>query len=486
MIRSIRARLMLGLVLALSIALTLVISASWYGARRELASLFDAHLRQSAAIILLWAQTEPRSGETLNVGKLGSELQSLLPLMQSVHLRRRESEPTIDDLRELAYAIVCDMPESSVEAHGCISVESPNAPALLQDPSPSGFSEQRQDEVGGNARWHIYTLRDAARHFTVRVAERDDIRHQIITNIVLRQSGISLILLPLAGILVWFVIGQGLRPLRLLSEQINARSGDLLEPVTTETPREVSVLVDALNRLFDKVAAAFDRERRFSADVAHELRTPLSVIKTTAQLSAADFAAEDRSGAHLEIIRQCERAARVLDQLLELARVDSELLGQRRQTVDLAALAREVMADLAAQADARNVDLVLSASEGGGRISAEPVTVSILLRNLLENAIRHSPVGAEVGVEIESEDSVVRLSVRDQGSGLSAVQLEQLQAILSTEDTRLSPAALNADQSGYGLGFLLVQRIALLHGAQVELREEGPGSGLRVLVSFIA
>lgn len=485
MIKSIRARLMLGLMLALSAASTLVISASWYGASRELASLFDAHLQQSAAIMMLWAQTEPRAGETLNADQFGSELQRLLPLMQGVHLRRQEREPAVADRRELAYAIVCDPAETASDRRECLSVASPNAPALLRGDAPFGFSEQREGDASGDTLWHVYTLRDRERRFTVRVAERDDVRRQIITNIVIRQSGVSLLLIPLTGILVWFVIGQGLRPLRQLSEEINARRGDLLEPVANETPEEVSVLVDALNQLFIKVAQALDRERRFSADVAHELRTPLSVIKTTAELASSKSLAGEEPKVYAGIVRQCERAARVLDQLLDLARMDADQIGQRLLPVDLPALARGVMADLAAQADVQGVELVLDTRGDDRRIIAEPVSLSILLRNLLDNAIRHSPRGAEVFVAVTSSVEATRLSVRDQGPGLSDAQRQRLESLLKSGDMRLAPADLNTDQSGYGLGLVMVQRIAMLHGATIELRSaDARGRGLNVVVTF--
>lgn len=483
MVNSIRARLMLGLMLALICALVLIIGISWSGARRELASLFDAHLQQSAAIMLLWTQTEPRAGETLNEERFRDELQSLLPLMQGVYLQREQIDLTADDRRELAYAIVCESPEPDATGP-CLSVASPNAPTLLQQPAQSGFSEHWQETNGANTLWHIYTLRDATGKFTVRVAERDDIRRQLITNIVRRQSGITLVVIPLAGVLVWWVVGHGLRPLQRLSREIRARRADLLEPVATAAPEEVSALVAALNQLFNKATAAFDRERRFSADVAHELRTPLSVIKTTAELAASRSRQGESTIAHRGIIRQCERASRVLDQLLQLSRMESDDLVPRGESVDLAALARDVMADLAPVADEQDVELVLEASADVRRLNAEPVSLSILLRNLMDNAIRHSPSGAEVCVDVQSDDSTVSLSVSDQGVGMSRQQRENLQAFLDARDTPRTVDQRQTDEAGYGLGLLMVQRIARLHGTRVEIMSSGPGAGLCMRVVF--
>ncbi|WP_162883911.1 ATP-binding protein [Chromatocurvus halotolerans] len=464
-------------------ALALIIGISGSGARRELASLFDAHLQQSAAIMLLWTQTEPRAGEHLDEARFRAELQRLLPLMQGVYLQREKNALAADDRRELAYAIICESHGQST-SDACLSVASPNAPTLLRQSGQPGFSEHWQETNGAKTLWHVYTLNDAARQFTVRVAERDDIRRQLITNIVRRQSGITLVFTPLVGILVWWVVGHGLRPLQRLSQQIRARRADLLEPVATAAPKEVSALVAALNQLFYKATAAFDRERRFSADVAHELRTPLSVIKTTAELAASRSLQDGSAVAYAEIIRQCARASRVLDQLLQLSRMEGDDAALRHQSVDLAVLARDVMADLAPVADEQAVELVLEISGKVCRLNAEPVSLSILLRNLMDNAIRHSPPGAEVCVAIQHEDGRVSLSVSDRGAGMSRQQRGKLQGFLDAGDTPPRRGQRQTDESGHGLGLLIVQRIARLHGTRIDILPTAPDAGLCVRVVF--
>ena len=483
MITSIRTRLLLGLMLALLLAMAVVLLASWHDARRELASLFDAHLQQSAAIMLLWTRTEPRAGEQLNEAKFRAELQSLLPLMTGVYQQRQAAIPDTSRRRELAYSIVCDSTVSTDNRAACLSVASPNAPDFLRRDAAAGFSELTQDNNSEQTLWHIYTLPDTAAGITVRVAERDDVRTQIIASIVRRQFSVLLVLLPLSGVLVWLVIGHGLRPLRRLSAQINARRDDLLEPVQASAPDEVSVLVDALNQLFYRVAAALDRERRFSADVAHELRTPLSVIKTRADLVTARDVDIATASACAEIARQCQRATRVLDQLLQLARIEGSPQ-QHWQSVDLAALAREVMADLATRAQAQEVELALQAEEQNSTLAAEPVSLSIMLRNLLDNAIRHSDAGSEVTVIVRQHNQRLLLSVQDQGPGLNCEQREQLQRFMRFGDTQDVPPELRSDQSGYGLGLRIVQRIAVLHAAEVTLIAAEQGSGLQVQVSL--
>jgi len=480
---SIRTRLLLGLMLALSLAMAVVLLASWHDARRELASLFDAHLQQSAAIMLLWTRTEPRAGEQLYEAKFRAELQSLLPLMTGVYQQRQAAIPDSSRRRELAYSIVCDPTVSTDDRAACLSVASPNAPDYLRQDAAAGFSELTQDDNSEQILWHIYTLPDTAAGITVRVAERDDVRTRIIASIVRRQFSVLLVLLPLSGVLAWLVIGHGLRPLRRLSAQINARHDDLLEPVQASAPDEVSVLVDALNQLFHKVAAALDRERRFSADVAHELRTPLSVIKTRADLVTARDVDTATASACAEIARQCQRATRVLDQLLQLARIEGGR-EQHWQPVDLAELAREVMADLSSHAQAHQVELELQTADQDSTLSAEPISLSILLRNLLDNAIRHSDAGSVVTVIIQRQNQRLLLSVQDQGPGLNRVQREQLQRFMRSGDIQLVPLEVRSDQSGYGLGLRIVQRIAVQHGAEVELLAEQQGSGLQVQVSL--
>jgi signal transduction histidine kinase len=496
-VNSIRSRLLAGLMLALFSALLMLLAANWIGARRELGALFDAHLQQSAAIVSLWTAAEPRRGEAPDEERFRAEIRSLLPLMQGVSLRARDLGQGVEQQRDMAYAILCNPPPHRAPEHEaresasrattpfCVGTVSPNAPAFLKEPGAAiGFAIEREGRGGADTLWHVYTTRDSEGVFTVRVAERDDVRRRLMAGIVLRQLGITLPLLPLAGGLVWFVIGRGLLPLRRLSEQIGGRREQLLQPVTAEVPEEVKALVDALNQLFRSAAKAFDHERQFSAAVAHELRTPLSVIKTRAELASTRTADLDSAAGYLRIIEQCERAARVLDQLLELARVENGSALQQARQVKLAALAREVLADLSPLADTQKVELVLTAEPNTPALHAEPVSLSILLRNLLDNAIRHSPPQTEVQVAIDADRRGMLLRVCDRGDGMSAQQKTTFDAFMLGDTEAIDGPALRSDQTGYGLGLLLVQRIARLHGATVTLETPADAAGLCVIVRF--
>lgn len=476
---SIRKRLLFGLLLTLILTLAAMLWLTWHDARRELSSLFDTQLQQSASIMLLWTETEPRSGDDLSPEKFREELEKLLPLMTGVYLGDRpvlparpsdQLQPRGDYQRELAFTI--SYGEGS--RNGELILASQNAPVFLYDNAQPGFQEM---ELADHL-WHAYTAIDGSARFVVRVAERDDVRQVIIAHILRRQFGLMLFMLPLAALLVWLVVGRGLQPLVQLGEEIRARREDLLEPIRSDAPAEVRGLVDSLNHLFERLQAAFEHERQFSADTAHELRTPLAALRTRAEVARQQY--PQCSEAFDDIIRQTRRAGRVLDQLLMLARMDAHDGHLDREPLDLVALSREVLADLAPQALQRRVEPELESPAASVEVLGEPVSLSMLLKNLVENAIRHSPPDAAVTVHLEDVGDAVHIRVLDQGPGIPPGLRE---AVLDRY-YRGPQHTATLDQTGAGLGLTIVQRIAAVHQATLTLLDGPDGSGLEARVSF--
>lgn len=480
---SIRNRLLIGLLLTMIVSLAAMLWQTWRDARHELNALFDSQLQQNASIIMLWAQTEPRSSEHLSPEKFRTELEKLLPLMTDVYLDRaamsEDGSPQRDAEqnqfhRELAFVI-----RFHAGAHATpLEMASDNAPAFVFEPLADGFVEREVVEQSVEHLWHAYTIADSG--WTVTVAERDDKRQSIIAQIVFRQIGVMVFILPLATILVWGVVGRGLAPLGRLGAQIRARKEDLLEPIDSQTPVEVRSLVDAINHLFERLSHAFERERQFSADAAHELRTPLATLRARAEVARTDHPECARSLD--DIIKQADRARRVLDQLLLLARLDGE--HNRMQTIDLdlVTLCREVLADRATLAMRHQVELELIHQQPQIRISGEPISLSILLNNLLDNAIAHSPDGGLVSVDLKKDLGTTQLRVRDQGPGIPA----SLRRSVIDRFNRGPHQGSTVDQTGTGLGLTIAQRIVDLHGAALQFDDRPSGKGLEVVVTFSA
>ncbi|HKU85715.1 MAG TPA: ATP-binding protein, partial [Casimicrobiaceae bacterium] len=283
--------------------------------------------------------------------------------------------------------------------------------------------------------------------------------------------------LPVLAIVLWLAIERALRPLRTLGRQVAHRAPDNLGAIEVGgAPAEVAPLVGDLNRLFARVRASIDNERRFTADAAHELRTPLAAIRAQAQVARGATADAERTHALDGVIAGCDRATHLVDQLLTLARLEPERFLANRKPVELRAIARDAVRDIAPLGLARSVDVVL-ADGPAVPMHADARLLGILLRNLLDNAVRYSPAHSAVRLRVGMRDQVAFMAVEDAGPGVPAEVREEL-------GQRFRRFA-GADTAGTGLGLSIVKRIAELHGAQVAF-DAAPAGGLAVTVSFSA
>lgn len=313
--------------------------------------------------------------------------------------------------------------------------------------------------------------------FTVTVAEstlaRDALARAILWRSALRLS----LMIAGAALIVWIAVTVAMRPLNRLGEAIAQRSPDDLRPVTADTPDEVAGLVEAVNSFMGRLDTALAALKNFTGNASHQLRTPLSVVRTQLALATrADDPAALRAATG-KADQALARAERILAQLLVLARVDAAA-GQPAGRIDLAALARDLTAEMVPAAAERGVDLGF---EGTARceVAAEPVLVSEMLRNLIDNAIHYAGRGAEVTVRLHPDWTI---EVADDGPGIPPDRLAQLA-------TRARAPKGDAGHAGYGLGLAIAHEIAALFGATVTLgpaRAEGPADaqGLSVRIAF--
>lgn len=277
--------------------------------------------------------------------------------------------------------------------------------------------------------------------------------------------------LPLLAGWIWFATWRGLKPLDELAAELGKRAPEHLDPVTpTAAPREIRPLLDALNALFGRVGLALDNERRFTADAAHELRTPLAAIAAQAQVAARARDAAERDHALAQLSTSARRASHLVEQLLTLARLEPAA-GLAMSELRLDTLAAEVCADHGARAVEKNIALELAAP-APVQIIGNDAMLRVLLRNLIDNAVRYTPAGGKVGVGVTAHV----LTVSDNGPGIPAEQREHALRRLH----RLA----GQDIEGSGLGLSIVARIAELHHARIELADGMGQPGLSVRVGF--
>lgn len=433
---SLQARL-LALVLAATVvvwATTVLVTLS--DAREEIDELLDGHLAQSASLLI--AQV---------VGEVEEIDLEHAPLLH-------------EDARKVAFQ-VWDR-EGRLRLH---SLKSPNEPLGGEAP---GLTQRR---VEGH-QWRVFSAWDPEGEYLVHVGERLDVREELTEEMLEALLQPLLFALPVLTLAIWLAIRHAMRPLRSLAGQVAERAPEHLAPLPESgVPREVGPLVAQLNRLFDRIAASLERERRFTADAAHELRTPVAGIKAQAQVARMAGSAPVREEALARIEDGADRAARLVGQMLTLARLESQQ-DTPRTGLDLHALAVEAAARAAPAALERAVHVEV---EGGpAPVKGVPGLLEVLIGNLLDNAVAHSPPEGRVRLGVAREQGRVRLSVEDQGPGIPAGERERAFARFH----RLE----GAPHGGSGLGLSIVQRIVDIHGGRVELLEPATGSGLRVEV----
>jgi two-component system OmpR family sensor kinase len=341
--------------------------------------------------------------------------------------------------------------------------------------------------TANGADWRVFAAITGG-DLVLEVAQPISVRSRLAAEVALRTVLPLLVLLPIMGVLMWWVVGRGLAPLRRVAADVAARRPEALERLSTDAlPDEVAPLVESLNRLLGDLSTARDAQRAFIADAAHELRTPLTAVQLQLQIvERADD--RDARAIAIEALRAgLQRASRLVEQLLALARAEPQIVAKSTHsigastTVDLVAVASEAVTMHAGLAHDRGIDL------GFGRRPDEPVAIEgdrdalfTLLGNLIDNALRYTPHGGRVDVAVERRGDEVVLSVVDDGPGIAEHERDRV-----FDRFRRGDAARTAgDSRGSGLGLAIVKRIAESHGATIALDAPADHPGLAISVVF--
>jgi len=431
---------LLGLALITVVAVWIGAAAfTYFDAREEFGEILDAQIAQSAELLVAQTSHDLDEVET-----------------EHIPLPHKYSRRVVFQVWE----------EGRV-----LRLHSANAPEQPLAGREQGFS----DKIIDGHRWRVFTTWDESGRNLVHVAELtkdlDELTRDIAGNL-LKPLWFSL---PLLAFLLWLVVTRSLRPLDRLANEVALREPANLAPLDAgAAPREVLPLIERLNHLFVRIDESLQKERRFTADAAHELRTPVAGIRAQAQVARAATSESERIRALDNAILGCDRAAHLIDQLLTLARIDT-LGDETTEPCQLRSLAAEVIASLAPTALSRDVRLELT---GGEEVSVRgnPMLLRILLRNLIDNAARHTPPETSVRIDVTEKQGQISLSVSDNGPGIPPSELDKL------GERFYRPLGTSA--SGSGLGLSIVRRIAEIHAASLQLASPESGNGLKATVIF--
>ena len=442
--RSLRWRLLRSMMIATLLIWGLAAALSYRQARQEVRELMDGQIAKSARLLLAQVQN--------NEDHL-ADLSANMAALRGVKVRRNELT--------LEFQIG--------RADGTLLARSANAPStpLLGELGYANIVHEAHP-------WRSLILSTENGAYRIQVAQSISQRDKEALEIA-RKTVLPLgVLFPLLLVLIYFSVRRGLKPLDDLASDVATRSPENLKELSSHAaPLEAQPLVIALNQLLLRLGTTLENERRFTADAAHELRTPLAAVKVQAQVALVSSDAADQRHALNQVLAGADRATHLVEQLLRMARLDPLARLPAPREIDLGELARRTVAELyeTARAGAQNIDLEIA--DVMPRVNGDSDLLGAALRNLLDNALRYAPAGSKITVYVRAEHGEPLLGVMDEGEGVPPEELPRLvERFYRGRET---------SAEGSGLGLAIVRRIAELHGARLEMcNRQGAGFDVRL------
>ncbi|MHB0952493.1 MAG: ATP-binding protein [Allorhizobium sp.] len=350
---------------------------------------------------------------------------------------------------------------------------SESAPASSLAAHSDGFEET----VINGERWRVYAIVNPTLGVRVLVGDSIEIRERLIGDVVKGLLLPAVVILPLLAVLIWLSLGRGLAPLNQIAASLSGRAATELHPVDdTAAPLEIKPIIMSLNSLFQRVGEARERERNFTAYAAHELKTPLAGLKTQAQIAIRSEDAAVQRQALARIATSVDRTSRMVRQLIDMAAVDSTDVAMEPEEVDVALLIGDIASELegvTASKDVRVVTLA-DAPDRACSVRTDRTLLRLALRNILENAVQHSPEGGEVTCRVAASENGATIEISDQGPGIEPAEHERVKEKFYRNS--------RAGSIGSGLGLSIVQMALERIGGSIAFSRGVDGFAVRTWI----
>jgi len=458
--RSLRHYLLISILLALTVVGGVTIWGGYRASVNEVEELFDAQLSRSAQLMLGLALAEVNLGHMKEFSDGVKE--SRLSARDKLHIEQ--------EVYQLGHFYELKLAYQVWDSYGNMLLRSENAPLQPMSNLHQGYANQSFNQQ----KWRTFSLWDSVKEFQVITAEREDVRADLVDKITLQMTWPFILLLPIMGGLVWYFVSRGLTPLEYIANDIASRKTEQLHALHFDhIPLEIQPLVDELNHLFKSLRLSFDKERRFTSDAAHELRTPLAALKVHLQLLRDSDNEEAKQTGLQAINRGVDRASHLVNQLLGLARLDPQAIRatQRISTLNLHELCVNQVAEIYPLANNKGQTISLLGDENV-QIQGYVYPLESMLANLLSNAVKYTPQGGVIELELCQAAGAVDLWLHDSGPGIPAEQRSQVMQRFKKVDSNT--------QNGSGIGLSIVRRVTELHQMQIEFLDSSRLGGLCV------
>ena len=448
--RSMRARLLLILLVTTGAAWLSAAGWIYFSTQAQVEQVLDARLREAARMVdsLL---TDER-----------------IKIASAAQMRPDAGIEREWGVEEYSRQLSCQIWSLSGEMVG----RSEAAPRQRLAGEGDGFS---QTIVDGET-WRVYTVLNPSRGVQVMVGDNLKIRQSLVNGVMMGTLLPMTLMLPIGGLLIWLAVRGGLAPLDRMATALSTRRADDLRPVGDESgPSELRPMLAALNGLFARVEAAREREKSFTAFAAHELKTPLAGVKTQTQIALASQDPEVRARALAQIAGGVDRSSRLVSQLLDLAAADASEDGLPPEPADLARAIEDARQAVAPLRQKRNVSFAVTGSLDGAVACNAPLATTAF-KNVLENALLHSPDGGRITISVTRQGNLVSVVVEDEGPGMNEGEIGHAAERFYRGQGKPS--------SGTGLGLAIVETVLKRAGGTLTIANRAGGRGLNVTLTF--
>lgn len=448
---SIKRQLTLSVTILVSVLLGVSLYFSFLSAQHEVEEVYDARLGQSAKLLLLATSLSKSQDDIIHYG---DQFDAWMDNLRKLTLKNNSD----DEATLYGHPYEQHLVFQFFSRDKLLWSSMKGLPALSNSELDKGF---RDLEIGGG-RWRTFQLSlpngQGLERYVV-VAEKYSVRQELINEIALSTVTEQMLLLPALLIVLLWLIAKYLRPIDQLRTAIAQRNAHHLDKIhVKDNTIELAPLVNSLNALLEELDLAWQREKRFTRAAAHELKTPLTILRLNVENALATKIAEQKQQDLHNILLGIERTDRLIHQLLMLAKVDSTS-EHSIESVELKQLLKNVIADLAPLALKQQQDIALEGDES--RLLGDSVLLEVLFRNLIDNAIRYSGQGSEIFVTLKAQNNKIEVLISDNGEAIPAKTREHLfEAFYRGQSDR---------GDGAGLGMAICKDIVALHQAELEL-----------------
>ncbi|MEE3003576.1 MAG: ATP-binding protein [Pseudomonadota bacterium] len=464
MITSIRTFLLVNLLLSVTLSTSLAIIGNIFLEHTEFQTHLDSQLTLSAYTIQAFLDEEASNDEIMEIQQSIDEVPNFLT---HINYDINQQVKTLNTLlKSIQFQVWNDEDELILHSYA--------APKIKFHSKKTGFDMIWHD----GKPWRTFSIIDDKKNIFIMVMQRHDFRVTLEKKITEDSVTIMMIIYPFLGLLIWIIVGRGLQSIISTTEELKERGRNKLTPISLDNiPQEIIPLIKELNGLFDRLSQAFFREKRFAADAAHELKTPLAAISTQAQVALQAKNEKTREEAINKLILSVDRSTHVIQQLLTLSRMVPESTINENTSINIVELTRDIVADIVPLAISKNINLELEVDESRYFVKGNSTALGILIRNLVDNAVKYTQENGLVTIKILRSDKKIKLIVQDNGPGVAAEFKERIFERFFR--------VIGSKATGSGLGLSIVKQIVDIHSADIVINDNSEAeSGLVVTVSF--